>query len=169
MQDIAQTRLATGLVLLSGTVWGLYWLPVREIAALGLPGAWGSVGIGAAAVISLLPWAWRARRVLRNADPVGLLSIMLGGFAFILYSISFVYGQVAVVVILFFLTPVWSTLLGRIAFGWPVRGLRVLVLVCGLAGLAIMLGAEGGVPVPRSLGEWMGLASGFLWSLASTG
>jgi len=161
--------LATALVLLTGSFWGLYWVPVREIAALGLPGAWGSVGIVGAGAFLLAPFAWRTRAHLRAADVSGVLSVALGGFAFILYSISFLYGQVAVVVLLFFLTPVWSTILGRILFGWPVTGLRVLVLVCGLAGLAVMLGGAGGWPLPRSLGEWLGLASGLLWSLASTG
>ncbi len=32
-----------------------------------------------------------------------------------------------------------------------------------------MLGADGGLPVPRDLGDWLGLASGLLWAIATTG
>jgi drug/metabolite transporter (DMT)-like permease len=32
-----------------------------------------------------------------------------------------------------------------------------------------MLGAEGEVPLPRSLGEWFGLGGGVIWSFATTG
>ena len=169
MDTARLTLLASLMVLISGTLWGFYWLPVREIAALGLGGAWGSLAIVTAGVAALAPFAWRGRAALYAADLWGVLSIALGGLAFMLYSISFLYGQVAVVVILFFLTPVWSTLLGRIFLGWPITRMRVLVLVFGLAGLAVMLGAEGLLPVPRSLGEWLGLASGFCWAVASVG
>lgn len=163
------TFLASVMVLISGTVWGFYWLPVREIAAQGLTGAWGSVAIVGGAVLVLLPFAWAGRGALRRADLLGVLSVALGGFSFLLYSVSFLYGQVAVVVILFFLTPVWSTLIGRAFLGWPITRLRLLVLLFGLLGLAVMLGGEGLLPIPRSLGEWLGLVSGFLWSVASIG
>lgn len=170
MDAAHRTLLASLMVLLSGIVWGFYWLPVREIASLGLDGAWGSVAIVAAGVLVMGPVAaWRGRGTFASADILGLLSLALGGVAFVLYSISFLYGQVAVIVLLFFLTPVWSTLLGRFFMGWPITRMRVLVLAFGLAGLAVMLGAEGLLPVPRSLGEWLGLASGFLWSVASLG
>jgi len=169
MDTARLTLLASLMVLISGTVWGFYWLPVRAIETLGLGGAWGSVAIVGAGVLVLAPLAWRGRAAFRGADLAGLAAIAVGGFAFLLYSVSFLYGQVAVVVILFFLTPVWSTLLCRIFLGWPITRMRIAVLVCGLAGLAVMLGADGLLPVPRSLGEWLGLASGFLWSVASIG
>ena len=46
---------------------------------------------------------------------------------------------------------------------------RILAIVLGLAGLAVMLGAEGEAPMPRNLGEWLALLSGILWSISSTG
>ena len=169
MESSRRIFLASLIVFASGTFWGLYWLPVREIDGLGLIGAWGTVAIAAAGLLLLAPVAWINRRLLKQADGWALASTALGGFAFLLYSVSFLYGQVAVVVILFFLSPVWSTLIGRFWLGWPITRMRVLVLVFGLAGLAVMLGAEGAVPIPRSLGEWLGLASGFCWAVASTG
>ena len=39
----------------------------------------------------------------------------------------------------------------------------------GIIGLFLMLGAESIIPWPRTLGEWMGLASGFVWSVATIG
>ena len=38
-----------------------------------------------------------------------------------------------------------------------------------ILGLLVMLGAEGGVPLPHAFGEWLGLASGICWALASIG
>ncbi|MEY4698024.1 MAG: hypothetical protein RIT14_2452, partial [Pseudomonadota bacterium] len=35
------TFVASAVVLLTGIVWGVYWVPVRALADLGLDGAWG--------------------------------------------------------------------------------------------------------------------------------
>lgn len=163
------TALATLFVVGTGMLWGLYWFPVRRLGDLGLPGAWGTLAIVAAATLLLAPLAWRARGHLMRANRIGLASVALGGFAFALYSIGFLYGRVAIITILFFLTPVWSTLIGRYVMGWPTSWLRVAALGVGVAGLALVLGADGELPVPRSLGEWLGLISGVLWSVATTG
>jgi drug/metabolite transporter (DMT)-like permease len=163
------TALATLFVVATGTLWGLYWYPVRRLGELGLPGAWGTLAIVTAAMLLFAPFAWRARGRLRGSDRIGLASVALGGVAFALYSIGFLYGRVAIITILFFLTPVWSTLIGRYLMGWPASWLRVAALCAGLAGLVLILGADGEWPVPRSFGEWLGLISGLLWSVATTG
>jgi drug/metabolite transporter (DMT)-like permease len=163
------TFLATLMVFSIGSLWGLYWLPVREIAKLGLSGAWGILAIATAALVILVPFGWRGRARLAGSSPLALCSVALCGVAFMLYSVGLLYGRVAIVVILFFLTPVWSTLLGRIWMGWVITRRRVVVLLMGIAGLVLMLGADGTVPLPRNLGEWLGLTSGFLWAVATVG
>jgi drug/metabolite transporter (DMT)-like permease len=169
MQPDRTTTLATIFVLLTGTLWGLYWLPVRRLGDLGLAGAWGTLAIVAAAIVLLAPFGWHARARLVTANRIGLLSVALGGFAFALYSIGFLYGRVAIIVILFFLTPVWSTLIGRFVMGWPTSWTRIAALAIGLGGLLLTLGADGQIPIPRGLGEWLALISGILWSVATTG
>lgn len=162
------TLFASAIVVATGVFWGLYWLPVRALAGLGLAGPWGTAAITLAAALVLAPAALM-RGALAAADRVALASIALGGAAFALYSIGFVYGRVAIIILLWFLSPVWSTLIGRYLMGWRVPGLRLLAMVSGLAGLALMLGGGGGVPVPRGLGEWMSLIGGVLWSFSTTG
>ncbi len=53
--------------------------------------------------------------------------------------------------------------------GWRSPPPRVLAIAIGLVGLALMLGANGDVPLPRNIGEWFALLSGMLWSVSSTG
>jgi drug/metabolite transporter (DMT)-like permease len=169
MDSDRTTFLASLIVAATGAFWGLYWLPVRQLAETALPGAWGTLAIVAAAAVLLLPFAVKGRRRLADASPLALASIALGGVAFVFYSVAFVYGRVAIVVLLFALTPVWSTLIGRYVMGWPTPRLRIAAIVAGIAGLAVMLGSDGEVPVPRGTGEWLALISGILWSLATTG
>jgi drug/metabolite transporter (DMT)-like permease len=161
--------LATLAVVGTGAFWGFYWLPVRQLAGFGLPGAWGTLAIVAAAVLLLFPLALKGRRRLAKSDPVALLSVALGGVAFTLYSVGFVYGRVAIIILLFFLTPVWSTLLGKYLMGWETPRLRLAAIAVGLTGLAVMLAAGGEVPIPEGTGEWLALLSGILWSFATTG
>ncbi|MEN3794400.1 DMT family transporter [Fulvimarina sp. MAC3] len=160
---------ATLIVVATGALWGFYWYPVRRLDALGLSGAWGSLAIVASAVILLMPVAFQRRRSLKRAGLPELAALAIGGAAFVFYSVGFVYGRVAIIILLFFLTPVWSTLIGRFVMGWPITGLRIAALVTGLAGLAVMLGANGEVPIPRGMGEWLALLSGILWSISTTG
>ena len=160
---------ATAIVAASGLLWGLYWLPVWAIEDRGLAGAWGTAAITVLAAALLAPVAWRQRAALLAASPLALVSVAVGGLAFGLYSVSLVYGRVAIVILLYFLTPVWSTLIARYLLGWPVTRLRLASIGVGLLGLFAMLGAGGAVPVPRGTGEWMGLIAGILWSVGTTG
>jgi drug/metabolite transporter (DMT)-like permease len=52
--------------------------------------------------------------------------------------------------------------------GEPVGRLRVISVVLGLAGAAVLLGFADGLPLPRSGGDWLGLAAGLLFALSVT-
>ena len=163
------TTRASAAVLLAGILWGFYWMPVRHLEEAGLSGAWGTLAIVVIAALGLLPLVILRPKVLLQADRAALFYIALGGGSFVLYSTAIVYGRVALVILLFFLTPVWSVLIGRLVLGWPTPRLRLLAILFGLLGLGIMLGADGTLPRPEGLGEWMALLSGLLWAIASTG
>jgi drug/metabolite transporter (DMT)-like permease len=168
MQNADPTRLAAAIVLGAGVLWGLYWLPVRALETLGLPGAWGTAAIAFSAALLLLPFVARARTAFLRLHAAGVAALALGGAAFALYSVSFLYGRIALVILLFYLTPVWCVLIGRVVLGWRAPPLRLAAIGVGFAGLVVMLGADNGVPLPRNAGEWLSLASGLLWAIAST-
>ena len=166
---MSTNSLASVIVLCVGVFWGVYWVPVRAIAELGLDGAWGTGAINLAAMLFLLPFIAGKTRVFRDTGFVGVASIALGGAAFALYSIGFLYGKVALIVLLWFFSPVWSVLIAKFVLRWRVPTLRLIAIGVGLAGLFIMLGGEGGLPVPRSLGEWMAFVGGLIWAGATAG
>jgi drug/metabolite transporter (DMT)-like permease len=107
------TFLASAIVLVKGIFWGVYWVPVRAIAKLGLDGAWGTGAITLAAMLFLLPFVAGKTRVFRDTGFVGVVSIALSSATFALYSIGFPYGKVALVVLLWFFSPVWSVLIAK--------------------------------------------------------
>lgn len=163
------TFLPSAIVLLTGIFWGIYWFPVRALADLGLNGAWGTGAITAMAALLMAPFAIRNLATFREANALGLASVALGGAAFALYSIGFLYGKVALVVLLWFFSPVWSVLIAKFLLRWQVPRLRLLAIAVGLTGLFIMLGGEGDLPIPSNLGEWMAFIGGLIWALATVG
>lgn len=163
------TFLPSAIVLLTGIFWGIYWFPVRALADLGLNGAWGTGAITAMAALLMAPFAIRNLASFRDANALGLASVALGGAAFALYSIGFLYGKVALVVLLWFFSPVWSVLIAKFLLRWQVPRLRLLAIAVGLTGLFIMLGGEGDLPIPSNLGEWMAFIGGLIWALATVG
>lgn len=164
-----QSRAPDLLLLASTLLWGTLWIPLRHIDAAGS-------GAAAATCLSLLlPWlgllplAALRTRTLRQ----GGVSLVLDGLflaaSIALYAEGLVRGTVARVILLFYLTPVWSTLLGWWVLGEPITRRRVATLVCGLCALLVLFGAEAGVPLPRTAADWMGLVGGMSWAVAMTG
>ena len=51
MEPARITFWASIVVIITGSLWGFYWIPMRGIAALGLTGAWGTIAIVGAATV----------------------------------------------------------------------------------------------------------------------
>ncbi|PWG65784.1 DMT family transporter [Sediminicurvatus halobius] len=164
------TLLANLTVVTVGVLWGLYWLPLRALDDVATAGPWATLATTVTGLLVLAPAAWRGRGELQRAGWPALASLLLGGASFVLYSNGLLYGHVAVVILLFYLTPVWSTLIGRIWLGQPMTWWRYAAVGVGLVGVALVLrGSHGGLPLPHSAGDWLGLASGIGWAIASVG
>jgi drug/metabolite transporter (DMT)-like permease len=157
---------AHGAILLSTLLWGTLWIPLRELNESGVSGASATSLSFLLGLVVLLPYAaCYARRILQGGWPLAASGFCLAVFlAF--YAEGMIRGQVTRVLLLFYLTPVWSTLLARFMLGQPITKRRVATIVLGLAGMVVILGDGTGFPVPRGIADWMGLASGVFWGLA---
>lgn len=96
-----------------------------------------------------------------------LLAGFLSGLAFALYTIALNLTDVVRVILLFYMTPLWSTLLGIFVLKEKLTANRVIGLMLAFSGLMIVLGAGYQFPVPSNLGDWLALTSGLVWSFAS--
>lgn len=154
-------------IIAAAILWGLYWIPMRELQALGIDKAWPSFVLNGSVVLVLLPGAIFYWRRFRAAWGSLALSGLLIGAGLSLYGISLNLTEVVRAVLLFYLTPAWSTVIGLIWLGERLTLRRVGALLFGFAGLLVVLKADVGVPLPQSLGDWLALAAGFAWSLGS--
>jgi drug/metabolite transporter (DMT)-like permease len=148
-------------------LWGLYWIPIRGIEQAGVAALWTGPTIFGASTLIFLPLL-----VLRFGIYVAhwrhiLLPGLLAGFAFALYIASLNLTDVVRAILLFYLSPLWSTLLGILMLQERLTGNRVVALVLAFCGLYIVLVVENGLPLPRNTGDWFALLSGLCWSIAS--
>jgi len=160
----AGARWAPSLAIVVSTfLWGTLWIPLRELDRVGLHGAWATTIGFTIPLLLLLPVGLaRWRSILAGGWPV-LAAGFLMAACLALYAEGLLRGYVARVILLFYLTPVWSTLLARVMLGQPVTRGRVIGITLGLTGMFVVFGIGNGPPLPRSIAEWMGLLSGFCW------
>ncbi|MDZ4736885.1 MAG: DMT family transporter [Rhodospirillaceae bacterium] len=167
MRGARSELLPSAAIACVAATWGVYWLPLRHIDGLGLPGAWATSIMVLLATLALVPGQIVRWRRLANGGWPLLISGLLAGTAFILYSNSYAFTSIVNVLFLFYISPVWSTLMSRVFLGERISPIRVAAIVAAFGGLAIFLGENGQWPIPRNVGDWMTLSSGITWSLAT--
>ena len=154
-------------IALAGVLWGLFWLPIRALGERGLEGGWPGALIYAACLAALLPAVPFRWRYLKAYWRPLLLSGLFTGTAFACYATSLLLTEVVRTILLFYLSPVWATLLGVLLLGERLTAARVAALALGLAGLLVVFGLGEELPWPRNLGDWLALASGLAWAYGS--
>lgn len=154
------------LLALSAAAWGLYWWPLRTIEDLGIAGTWSVVVFNACPLIVLCPLLLFNFRTLRGVFWPAVLAGVMIGLAFAFYANGLVETTVARAVLLFYLTPVWSTILGVLWLSERLTVARVVSLVVAFVGLFLILSDSGSSPVPVNIGDLYGFLSGVFWAVA---
>lgn len=160
-----RTRASVALVL-GGALWGAIWIPLRALEAAGLSGAWAGLVIYIGAALAMGFAIIVSRHPFRGFGLPLVLSGLATGAAFSLYSTSISMTEVVRAILLFYLTPIWGTLLGIAFLGERLTKARFAALIFALLGLVVVLGGEG-FPRPRNAGDWFALASGLSWAVGA--
>ena len=153
--------------LYAGAVWGLFWIPLRRLEATGLHDLWITVVYFLVPLCCLAPVMLGRLRQIRQGGSSLQVTAALSALAITLYSIAIVHTEVVRAMLLFYLTPIWSTLLARAVLGELITPARMLAMVCAFAGMLTIFGLGASVPLPRNAGDWLGLCSGIVWAVAA--
>ncbi len=163
-----RSDLLPSLAIAFGAVlWGLYWIPVHAIEQGGVHAFWTGPVIFGASMILFIPLVLIRRRQFVEHWRHTLFPGLLAGFAFALYIASLNITDVVRAILLFYMSPLWSTLLGILMLKERLTVNRVVALLLAFSGLYIVLVVESGLPVPRNTGDWFALISGLCWSVAT--
>ena len=158
------SRLALLLLFFSASLWGLTWWPVKTFAAAGLSAPWltllsyGPVGLAG------LYFLWRERVAWQRQLWLFLLLGLVGGWANTAFINALLLGDVVRVMLLFYLSPVWSVLGGRLFLGEKVGSRRLLAVLLALAGLWFVIGGAEAFNAPLSTADLLALSAGLAFA-----
>jgi len=157
------------LGLLAGaSLWGVVWYPYRVLDQAGIDGIWSTLftyGLALVVGIACFP---RQARVLLRIPPLALLMGISIGWSNLAYVLGVLEGEVMRVLLLFYLAPLWTPPIARVALGERLDAAGYGVMGLAIAGAISMLWRpELGFPWPAARGEWLGLAGGFLFALGN--
>ena len=149
-------------LLIAAGMWGLFWIPQRALEAGGLTGGWATISQMVIPFTMLLPISlWRLYKGQSFGLEYPLIGLLFGG-GIACYANSFLLTDVVRALILFYITPVWTTIFEIVFLRQIPRFYRYITLVLALSGVWIVFGQEGVIPLPQNSGDWIALLGGIL-------
>ncbi len=155
-------------LLISATLWGIAWFPLRFLETNGLQGLWTSALIySVPALLGSFLLITRRNEIL--SQPGWLLLIAVSNaWCNIAFILAILEGNVMRVLLLFYLSPLWATLLAWLILKEHMSRLAVLTLIIAMSGAAVMLWDPSiGHPWPSSKSDWLAITSGMAFAFAN--
>lgn len=167
-QIAAPAKSTPVICLLTGaTVWGLVWYPYRVLEAQGMSGIESSILTYLVAfLIGLVLW----RKKLRGLPlhPMLFAVGLAAGACNLGFVMGTLMGEVTRVLLLFYLSPLWTVIFARLLLGERLNPTGALIIAISLGGACVMLwDIQLGLPWPQSLAEWLGLVAGICFALSN--
>jgi len=156
-------------LLFGAMCWGIVWYPYRIMAEAGVSGVVSSFYTYAIATALVgLYFARHWRSIFKLPLSIFWLGI-IAGWTNLSYVLAVIDGEVMRVMLLFYLSPLWTLILAHFLLDEKPHLAGVIAIVASLLGAYIMLNdsTSGGFPMPKNSAEWLALSSGFGFSLTN--
>lgn len=157
------------IIVVSSCAWGLYWLPLRSIEQSGIVGSWSIVLVNACPLIILVPLIFfNLDKLKKYPRPILFAGIMIGA-AFTFYANGLVQTSVIRATLLFYLSPIWSTIIGIIWLNERLTIARVISIIVALIGLILLLyDFRNQETTMLNFGDFSSILSGLFWALGAS-
>ena len=159
-------RTASIMVFAASSMWGLLWVPMRLTESMGVAPLW--VQFWFTTMPALFLAGLYAPSLLRQRAfwPVYLISGMCIGMGYTLYAVGLLVGSVSKTTVLFYLTPIWSTLLGMVFLGENPSIRRWAAIAMATLGCCLVMRIN---PIEMQLEkvDLLGLLSGVFWGMGT--
>lgn len=159
-------------LLFGALCWGLIWYPYRLMAEAGVSGVASSFyTYSIATIIAGIYFSKHWRGLFAQPKSIIWLSL-IAGWTNMSYVLAVIDGEVMRVMLLFYLSPLWTLLLARFWLKEPITQIGFISIIIALLGAYIMLAGPfsamaNHLPIPQNMAEWLALSSGMGFSLTN--
>ena len=155
-------------LLFGATMWGLVWYPIRIFEAQGLQGLWSSALMYLGTFVVALPVLYKGWRAWLVHPWLFFFMAIATGWTNIAFILAILDGPIVRALLLFYLSPLWATLLGYFFLGEQLSRRAIIVLIVAMAGAIVMLWDESlGFPAPQSKADWLALSAGVAFAVTN--
>ena len=155
-------------LLFSATLWGISWYPLRLLQQHGLEGLWAIIASYSAAMLAGLWLLWRYRGEIARAPGFVLALALSSGWCNAAFIMAVLDGTVVRVMLLFYLSPIWTVLLGWLLLGEAMSRRSLAIFSIAMTGAVIMLwDPETGSLLPSGHADWLALSSGLAFAVSN--
>lgn len=158
------------VALLAGaTMWGVSWYPLRLLEDRGLSGLWTTfVMFAAASAVGIFIMRTRWHELRLQTSSLFWLALA-NGWCNVAFILAILDGSVVRVLMLFYLSPIWATLLGYFFLGERLSRSGFATLGLAMLGALVMLWDPlVGLPWPQDGADWLAITSGMAFAVSNT-
>ena len=156
-------------VIIACLFWGTYWIPLRYIDNGNNASVWPLfLSFLLLALILLKPLIKSITEIFIKKNYFFLFGCFFAALGISLYSESLLRGEIAKVVVLFYLCPIWGAIFARFILNHPFTLKRIISIILGIIGLEIIVGFDKGIVFPSTTVEWIALLAGLMWAMSMT-
>ncbi len=156
--------LPTLCLLFSAAMWGLIWYPLRLLDEAGMSAVWSLFVMYLSVVVFSFPLMIKRRLFSQiNWELAGLA--LAAGITSVAFLTALIEGEVMRVMLLFYLSPIWSVLLSRWWLGETLSPKAIVMFCFAVTGSMVMLwNPQIGLPWPSGAGDWLALLGSVAFS-----
>ena len=154
-------------LLFGATSWGIIWYPYRLMSEAGVSGVAASFYTYSIAVLmGTLLFAKHWRGLVSLPKSIIILSL-IAGWSNLGYVMAVVHGEVMRVMLLFYLSPLWTLILAHFWLKEPISRAGISAIALSLIGAFTMLWQPGAWPFPNSASDWLAISAGLCFALTN--
>ncbi|PRP72402.1 hypothetical protein BUE93_01670 [Chromobacterium amazonense] len=170
MTPVKQKFLATSGILTTALVWALMWYPFRSLSQQGVSVPMASLGTYLITIALGVTLFFKLYRRQFRFEPPLLLLMLVFGWCNFSYTLAVAEGQVMRVLLLFYLSPLWTALFSRLLLHEKLTRSGWLVVALSLLGCFVFLYRpgllSGALPLTQGY-EWLALSGGMAFAFGN--
>jgi drug/metabolite transporter (DMT)-like permease len=154
-------------LLFGAFVWGIIWYPYRLMADAGVSGIYSSFYVFILTIAIALPYFFTTKKKVPIWSKDFWLLALVAGYTNISYVLAVIDGEVVRVMLLFYLSPVWTIFLAHFMLNEDTQKRHYIAVFISLIGAFIMFWEPGYLIHLDSKSDWLALSSGLGFAITN--